>query len=154
MKHSRIAVSIVLALAAVPFTGGIGVCTAAEPQAAQPNCPKGDEYVKCMATAGDRMAIYVQGRTAYERARETGDFSDALRLSRQLAAQGDKNGGRLLKMTYMQLGWGAHKDYPQAYVWLSEGIKGGDDYLVRWRDMLTERMSPEQLAQASARLGN
>jgi hypothetical protein len=154
MKHSRIAASIVLALAAAPLAGGAGVCSAAEPEADQPDCPKGDAYVNCMAAAGDRMAIYVQGRTAYESARETGDFSVALRLSRQLAAQGDKNGERLLKMTYMQLGWGAHKDYPQSYVWLSEGIKNGDGYLVRWRDMLTERMSPEQLAQAKARLGD
>jgi hypothetical protein len=51
-------------------------------------------------------------------------------------------------MVHMQLGWGAHKDYVQAYVWLSEAIAGGSDYLVTWRKMLTEKMTPEQLAKA------
>jgi len=116
-------------------------------------CPPGEGYVDCMATAGDRMAIYVQGRTAYDHARDTGDFTDALRLSRQLASAKDKNGERLLKMTYMQLGWGAHKDYPQAYAWLSEAIKGGEDYLVRWREMLVAKMTPEQLARGKTIAG-
>lgn len=148
-KHPCLAAAIFLALTSMPWTAGVPTAAAAET-----DCPEGKEWVECMAAHGDRMAIYMQGRSAYESARETGDFSEALRLSRQLTAQGDKNGERLLKMTYMQLGWGAHKDYPQAYQWLSEGINGGDDYLVRWREMLVEKMTPEQLAKAKALTGN
>jgi hypothetical protein len=148
MKHVLVG-ALALALAA---GGTASVCTAADPGPIPADCPDDHRYVECMAAAGDRMAVYVQGRAAYEKARESGDFSEALRLSRQLAATGDKNGERLLKMTNMQLGWGAHKDYAQAYVWLSEAIDGGDDYLVRWREMLAQKMSPEQLTQAKARL--
>lgn len=61
---------------------------------------------------------------------------------------GDKNGERLLKMVYMQLGWGAHRDYVQAYGWLSEGIADGVKYLVTWREKLIAKMTPDQLAQA------
>ncbi|MCC7548634.1 MAG: hypothetical protein IT532_12790 [Burkholderiales bacterium] len=154
MKHVYGAGSL---LAALWVVGAFGAARAlaAEPQHApvRADCPAGDAYIDCMAVAGDRMAIYVQGRTAYEHARETGDFSDALRLSRQLASLGDRNGERLLKMTHMQLGWGAHKDFPQAYAWLTVAIRGGEDYLVRWRDMLAEKMTPEQLAQGKALAG-
>ncbi len=100
------------------------------------------------------MAIYVKGRDAYDGARTSGDFSEALALSRQLAAKGDKNGERLLKMVYLQLGWGAHRDYVQAYVWLSEGIAGGGDYLVAWRNKLMEKMTPEQVAEAKKLAGS
>ncbi len=131
-----------------PGAGGIIPVTAAETE-----CPPGDGWVACEAEKGDRMAIYVKGREAYESARTSGDFSEALALSRQLAAKGDKNGERLLKMVYLQLGWGAHRDYVQAYVWLSEGIVGGADYLVSWRKMLAEKMTPEQVAEAKKLAG-
>jgi hypothetical protein len=116
--------------------------------AVEVDCVEGDESIECRAQAGDRGAIYVLGRRAYDNARESGDFSEALRLSRQLTDYGDKNGKRLLKMVHMQLGWGAHNDYVEAYGWLSEGIAGGDDYLVRWRGMLADKMTPDQLEQA------
>lgn len=140
--------AIAFALVIAPGFGGVVTSTAAEGE-----CPPGDEWVACEAEKGDRMAIYAKGRDAYEAARTSGDFSDALALSRQLAVKGDKNGERLLKMVYLQLGWGAHRDYVQAYVWLSEGIAGGADYLVRWRKMLAEKMTPEQLAEAKKLAG-
>ena len=75
----------------------------------------------CVPSVG---GVYVLGRNAYESGRESGDFTEALRLARQLDASGDKNGDRLLKMVYLQLGWGGHTDYVQAYVWLSEAMAG------------------------------
>jgi TPR repeat protein len=90
----------------------------------------------------------VMGRRAYERARTSGDFASALDWSRRLATAGDGNGKRLLKMVYLELGFGAHRDYVQAYVWLSEAIAAGDDYLLQWRKMLEEKMTPEQVVQA------
>ena len=99
------------------------------------------------------MAMYVMGRRAYEDARTSGDFTAALNWSRKLAAAGEKNGERLLKMVYVQLGWGAHRDYVQAYVWLSEAIVAGDRYLLPWRTMLVEKMTSEQVAQAKERAG-
>jgi hypothetical protein len=99
------------------------------------------------------MAMYAVGRKAYDDGRQSGDFTEALSWSRKLAAAKEKNGERLLKMVYLQLGWGAHRDYVQAYVWLSEAIAGGDDYLVQWRKMLVDKMTPEQVAQAKKQAG-
>ncbi|HUU71271.1 MAG TPA: hypothetical protein VMW70_01500 [Burkholderiales bacterium] len=118
------------------------------------DCPEGDGWLECRAEAGDRYAIYRQGRTAYEEARESGDFSEALRLSRQLAATDDRNGARLLKMVHMQLGWGGHKDYVQAYAWLNEDAAAGIDYLDPWIRTLAEKMTAEQIQQAEHLTGN
>ena len=113
-------------------------------------CAEGDQSMECRAQAGDSIALYVMGRRSYDEARESGDFSQALGYSRQLREKSEKNGERLSKMVYMQLGWGAHNDSAQAYVWLTEAIDAGDDYLVSWRDMLAEKMTPDQLEQARA----
>jgi len=37
---------------------------------------------------------------------------------------------------------------------LSEGIAGGDDYLVKWRGMLADKMTPDQLEQAKELTAN
>jgi hypothetical protein len=139
-----IGVAISLGLAFAPVPGGIARSAIAQ----ETICAEGDESLQCKAQAGDRVALYVLGRQAYDEARNSGDFSEALRLARQLDATGDKNGDRLLKMVYLQLGWGGHSDYVQAYVWLSEAIAGGKDYLVSWRDRLAAKMSADQLALA------
>ncbi|MEO6023988.1 MAG: hypothetical protein ABIP64_12890 [Burkholderiales bacterium] len=143
MKASFISPAAMAALALLFLVCELGPASAAETE-----CAVTDDWVACQAQKGDRMAIYTQGRNAYEGARTSGDFSEALTYSRQLAAAGDKNGERLLKMVYMQLGWGAHRDYVQSYVWLTEGIAGGADYLVQWRNMLTKKMTPDQITEA------
>lgn len=148
-KQPWIGIAMLVALASAPGIEGIATLAAAE----ETTCPEGDGWLECRAAAGDQRAIYRLGRTAYESARESGDFSEALRLSRQLAAAGDKNGERLLKMVHIQLGWGAHKDYVQAYVWLSEDMPGDDDYVGKWRNVLTEKMTPEQLEKAKSLAG-
>jgi hypothetical protein len=148
VTRSFAALAMLLALMLAPGFGGIVPATAAETE-----CPPGEGWVDCQAEKGDLMAVYVKGREAYETARTSGDFSEALAISRQLAAKGDKNGERLLKMVYIQLGWGAHRDYVQAYVWLSEGIAGGADYLVAWRKTLAQKMTPEQVAEAKKLVG-
>jgi len=148
MKNSCLGLAVLLAVAVTPWCGGAMPVTAAE----EPECPTGDEWLPCRAKAGDPGAMYAVGRDAYETARTSGDFSEALDWARKLVAMHDKNGERLSKMVYMQLGWGAHHDYVQAYVWLSEGIAGGDDYLVKWRNTLAEKMTPEQLSQAKAQV--
>ena len=85
--------------------------------AAETACTSDDEAV-CKAEKDERMALYTLGRNAYDTARTSGDFTEAVRVSRKLATNGDKNGERLLKMVYIQLGSGAHRDNVQAYVWI------------------------------------
>lgn len=146
IKRSWLDFAMLVALAIAPGFNGIANLAAADEAA----CPEGDDWLECKAAAGDRMALYRLGRTAYDNARASGDFSEALRLSRQLMDAGDKNGERLLKMVHMQLGWGAHKDLVQAYVWLSEDMPRGTEYLGGWRKMLAEKMTSEQLQKAKA----
>lgn len=146
MKQSWVAIAVVLAFA--PAFWPDAMLRAADAEEEQAECPAGDGWLECRAQAGDRLAVYRLGRTAYEDARESGDFTEALRLARRLQATGDRNGERLLKMVYMQLGWGAHKDYVQAYVWMSEANAGGTEYLDKWRQMLAEKMTPQQLEEA------
>lgn len=121
--------------------------------AAETACTSDDEAV-CKAEKDERMALYTLGRNAYDTARTSGDFTEAVRVSRKLATNGDKNGERLLKMVYIQLGSGAHRDNVQAYVWISEGIAEGIDYAPLWRKKLTEKMTPDQLAEAKKTVGN
>jgi len=147
-KSTILAMMTTLALVAV--LGGSERARAAD----ESECPAGDGWLACQAQAGDPAAMYAVGRNAYEAGRTSGNFSQALDWARKLNATGDKNGERLLKMTYLQLGWGGHHDYVQAYVWLSEGIAGGDDSLVRWRKTLAEKMTPDQLAAAKKLAGN
>ena len=117
------------------------------------NCPRDENWVACRAAAGDPLAIYRLGRTEYEKARESGDFTEALRLARQLNATGDKNGERLLTMVHLQLGWGTHKDYVQAYAWLVEDMGKDNEHLPKMVRQLAGKMTPEQLEQAKALAG-
>jgi hypothetical protein len=139
-------VAVLFAFACMLGTGVIDGAAAAD-------CPSGDEGMHCRAEQGDPVAMYVLGRRAYEDARTSGDFTAALDWARRLVAAKEKNGERLLTMVHLQLGWGAHRDYVQAYVWLSEGIAGGNESLRRWRDKLVEKMTAEQVAQAKERAG-
>lgn len=125
------------------------LCSAAEDA---PQCPQGDGYVDCMANAGDKMAIYVKGREAYEAARQSGDYTEALRIARSLDRADDENGERLLKMVDLQLSWGGHKDLVQAYVWLSEDLAAGKNYVAPLQRKLAQKMTPEQLQQAQSQL--
>jgi hypothetical protein len=116
-------------------------------QEVEADCPQGEGWLECRAAAGDPLAIYRLGRTAYEEARNTGDFSEPLRVGRQLAYEEDRNGKRLLKMVHLQLSWGNHSDYIQAYDWMVEDQAKGFDYLDPLIGNLAEKMTPEQLAK-------
>jgi len=156
--------ALFFALGIVPVAGGIRTATAAE----ESNCT--DSSAPCQAEEGEgedaadaaKIDMFVRARQGYSDARKSGDFTEPLKLSRQLAAQGSRAGKGLLRMIYMQLGLGAHKDYVQAYVWLSEGMaadpsnlrKGATESLVRWRKRLEEKMTPDQIAQAKTLSGS
>jgi hypothetical protein len=74
-------------------------------------------------------------------------------MGRELAYQQDKNGERLLKMVHLQLSWGNHKDFVQAYDWMVEDQSKGFDYLDKLIGNLAEKMTPEQLARAKELAG-
>ena len=73
-------------------------------------------------------------------------------IGQKLAERKNKYGNRLLKMVYVQIGFGKHKDFVQAYRWLDEEMKAGHGFarldLEKTMGKLTALMTPEQLAQA------
>ncbi len=95
-----------------------------------------------------KITIYKQGRDEYEKARQSGDFTKVYHIARELAGLKDRKGRMMLKMVHIQLGWGKHKDYPQAYAWLDQAIKDGLDYAPKWLERLQAQMSASQLKKA------
>ena len=115
-------------------------------------CSNKEDKVLCMALEGDTMAMYVMGRREYTIARSSGDMTKTLEWTLKVLAHKDKErvANRLLKMIYIQLGEGVHKDYVQAYIWLQEGINKGEDYiyLIRWQERLMYYMTEQQINDA------
>lgn len=111
-------------------------------------CAPLPEGMLCAAENGDPRAMYIVGREAYEKARQTGDFSEAHKWAVR-AKEADFLSGRMLyKMVHLQAGDGHHQDFVEAHGWLSQAIDDGSEYLVPFRRRLEAKMSREQIAQA------
>jgi len=122
------------------------------------DCSKKEDKILCMAQQGDTMAMYVMGRREYTIARSSGDMTKALEWTLKVMEHKDKErvANRLLKMIYIQLGEGVHKDYVQAYIWLQEGIDKGEKYvyLISWLQRLKYYMTEQQINDAEKILMN
>ncbi len=119
-------------------------------RAAETDCASETDQVPCLAEKGDSMAMYVMGRRAYDAGRKSGDFTEALEWALKVVKLNKRIGNQMLKMLYLQMGGGVHRDFIQAYIWISEAIASDEKYgyLVPWRERLASKMSPEQLEQA------
>ena len=118
--------------------------------AAESDCASETDQVPCLAEQGDSMAMYVMGRRAYDAGRKSGDFTEALEWAFKVVKLNKRIGSQMLKMLYLQMGGGVHRDFIQAYIWISEAIASDEKYgyLVPWRERLASKMSPAQLEQA------
>jgi hypothetical protein len=101
----------------------------------------------------ENMDLFIKGRDAFDRGRETGDLSEAHDYAAKLIARKDlQHGQALMKFIYLQVGQGVHKNLVEAYRWVASDIATGATYkrldLQRVLDQLAARMTPEQLAQA------
>jgi len=116
-------------------------------------CPLEDE--KECAFENENLSLFIKGRDAYDRGRETGDLSEARDIGYQLAARKNKNGRVLLKMIYMEIRMGGHKNYVQAYDWVEEAMQRNESYarldFQTVLDSLKKRMTPEQLTSVQAK---
>lgn len=120
---------------------------------------EGDAFV-CMEESQEKcdyenknMELFIKGRDAADRGRETGDLSEARGYAAELMARNDmRHGKALMKFLYVQFGLGLHKDLVQAYRWVAADAAAGVEYkrldLQRVLAQLEKRMTPEQLAQA------
>lgn len=99
------------------------------------------------------IQLFVQGRDAYDRGRETGDLGEARKLALELIERKDtRHGKALMKYIYMQVAQGVHKDLVEAYRWVAADIAADARYerlnLERVLEQLAAKMTPEQLAAA------
>lgn len=99
------------------------------------------------------MALFIEGRDAFDRGREIGDLTEAHDIAAELFARQDlRHGKGLMKFIYLQLGQGAHKNLVEAYRWVAADIAAGMTYprldLERVLAQVAARMTPEQLAEA------
>jgi hypothetical protein len=73
----------------------------------------------------------------------------------QLMARKNKKGRVLLKMIYMQVRMGGHKNTLQAYEWVEESIANNEGYprldMHALLEKLKEKLTPEELAKLNAR---
>ncbi len=99
------------------------------------------------------MELFIKGRDAFDRARESGDLSEARSIARELIGRGDtKHGNDLMKYVYVQVSLGVHKNLVEAYRWVVADLANGATYrrlsLERVLEQLAAKMTPEQLAEA------
>lgn len=99
------------------------------------------------------MDLFIQGRDAFDRGRESGDLGEARRIARELIERKDERHGKaLMKFVYVQVTLGVHKNFVEAYRWIEEDIAAGASYKrldLGWvRDKLAARMTSEQIAEA------
>jgi len=88
-------------------------------------------------------ADYSEGEKAYVR----GDYPTALRIFRQLAAQGDADSQFGLGVMYDN-GQGVPQDYVQAHMWYNLAGAQGDEEARKRRDIIAKKMSVGQIAEA------
>lgn len=121
-----------------------------------------EDSFKCLSGNEEECAyenasldLFIKARDAFDSGRESGDMTEALTLSKQLVARKNKNGKRMMKMIYLRLGLGEHKNPVEAYRWVQQAIDNGEEYarldLTKTRDAIAQTMTPEQLAQARAK---
>ena len=84
-RYARIGLALLLASALAPVQGRMAAAQATD----ENGCPSGDQWLACRARAGDPGAMYAVGRSAYETARTSHDFTEALDWARRLDKMGD-----------------------------------------------------------------
>lgn len=99
------------------------------------------------------MELFIKGRDAFDRGRETGDLREARGYALELMARNDlKHGKALMKFIYVQVGLGAHKNLVEGYRWVAADLAAGTEYkrldLERILAQLERKMTPEQLNEA------
>lgn len=133
------------------------LCISATPASAEE-----DAFV-CMEESKEKcdyenrnMELFIKGRDAFDRGRESGDLREAHDYAAELMVRKDiRHGSGLMKFIYLQFAQGTHKNLVEAYRWVAADIAAGVTYkrldLQRVLDQIAARMTPEQLAEAKSK---
>jgi hypothetical protein len=116
-------------------------------------CPTENE--KECAFENESMSLFIKGRDAYDHGREIGDLTEARIIGTQLAQRKNKNGKRLLKMIYMSIRMGGHKNNVEAYQWVEESITKKEEYarldMNELLETLFQKMTPDEQAKVKSK---
>jgi hypothetical protein len=135
-------------------------CIALTATLAFPPAHAADDAFVCMEETQEKcdyenknMQLFIQGRDAFDRGRESGDLGEARNIARQLIERGDEeHGGALMKFVYVQAIQGVHKNLVEAYRWVAADIAAKAKYKrlnLEWAlGQISAKMTPEQLAEA------
>jgi hypothetical protein len=119
-----------------------------------------DDAFVCMEESQEKcdyenqnMDLFIKGRDAFDRGRESGDLSEAHGYAAQLIERKDlEHGQALMKFIYLQVAQGVHKNFVEAYQWVAADLAAGTKYKrldLQWvLNKLSAKMTPEQLAEA------
>src|SRR6185295_1182170 len=119
-----------------------------------------DDAFVCMEESQEKcdhenknIQLFIQGRDAFERGRESGDLGEARKYALELIERkDDEHGKALMKYIYLQVAQGVHKNPVEAYRWGAADIAAGAKYqrlnLERVLEQLAAKMTPEQIAEA------
>ncbi|MCP4305497.1 MAG: SEL1-like repeat protein [bacterium] len=101
-------------------------------------------FVAIVMLAGVAVAGPLEdGNAAYE----ASDYATALQLWRPLAEQGDAEAQLRLGRMYAY-GQGVPQDYVEAMKWFQLAAAQGHENAKKYRDLVAEQMTPDQLAEA------
>ncbi len=109
------------------------------------------EEWRALAEAGDAEAQTALAALYFEGQGTPKDAAAALRWYRRAAEQGDAVAQQNLGDFYA-LGRGVARDLVSAYVWLSLAAAQGRRWSAQRRDQLSPHLTPEQRAEAEARI--
>jgi len=104
-------------------------------------------WFRLAAEQGDAMAHYNLGVMYANGEGVPKDAAEAVKWYRLAAEQGDASAQYNLSGMYWR-GQGVPQNYILAYHWANLAAAGGADNAPKRRDILAERMSPEQIAEA------
>ena len=139
LKRKSRSPKLSLLLAALLTIGCVSITATAHAEEDAFVCPT-DDIKKC-DYENESMALFIQGRDAYDHGREIGDLTEARALGKKLVERKNKNGKVLMKMIYMQIGMGGHKNYLEAYHWVEEAIANNERYARLDMNGLLEKLS-------------
>jgi TPR repeat protein len=104
-------------------------------------------WFQLSAAQGFAAAQYNLGVMYYEGKGVAQDYKEAVRWFQLSAAQGFASAQYNLALMYGK-GQGVAQDYIKGHMWLNLAATGGDSKAVKGRDLVTAKLTPEQVAEA------
>lgn len=110
------------------------------------------ENCRSEAEAGDMQAQFEMGEFYYQGERTERDLDQAIKWYEQASVQGHPDAQYRLGLMHID-GEGVERNLPQAYIILKMAAVNGQDAAMDASDLLSEKMSEEEIAAATQVLG-